>query len=551
MRAAIYARFSTDLQDPTSIIGQIANCEAMAESNGWEVKKRYIDEAISGSDDTRPGYQKLLADSECGQFECIIVDETSRLTRRAGELPRLMEILAFRDQFIVDCKGFDSRQETASLLASVYGGIDSLELRKVKERTHRGLRERHKAGYSAGGKTYGYTTEPIDPEDTNSKKRYMIVDAEADIVREIFRRYAGGESPRQICDDLNARGIPSPGSTWKRSKRRCRGWLGSALVGMAASCTGILRREKYVGKVVWNRCKWKSVPGTSRRIADIRPASEWIVVQHPELRIVDDDLWNRVQSRLTDVRKKSHKANKRSRGRPSKYLLSGIMKCGACGANFIMRDSRSYMCSSHANSGPNLCRNSIRVKRTIAEQVILEKIKEKLLGHDTKRYIAEQVKRAIRELEKQPDDTARLSNRLRTIDGKLAKVADAIESVGISGTLAVRLNQLEAERTETEKALKRVPAQVSYHPKMAKLIMERVQELAESIESIGSNPCTTLEDMEAARASLHALLGTVTLVPKDGILWAHPAPNAKGLTGVRPLQELRINSPKIGSGGRI
>ena len=54
-----------------------------------------------------------------------------------------------------------------------------------------------------------------------------------------------------------------------------------------------------------------------------------------------------------------------------------------------------------------------------------------------------------------------------------------------------------------------------------------------------------------ARTHLHALLGTVTLKPTDGILWAHPNPNAKGLTEMRPLDGLHINSPICGSGGVI
>ena len=145
MKVAIYTRYSTDLQDKMSISGQRVNCEALATQNGWAVMKQYSDEAISGNDDTRPGYMELLSDSENGTFDGIIVDETSRLTRRPGELPRLLEIFAFRNQFLMDCKGFDSRHETAALLASIYGGIDSLELRKIKDRTHRGLRERHKA----------------------------------------------------------------------------------------------------------------------------------------------------------------------------------------------------------------------------------------------------------------------------------------------------------------------------------------------------------------------------------------------------------------------
>ncbi len=72
-----------------------------------------------------------------------------------------------------------------------------------------------------------------------------------------------------------------------------------------------------------------------------------------------------------------------------------------------------------------------------------------------------------------------------------------------------------------------------------------------SIERLAENPEATRDDIETARANLHALLGTVTLKPRNGILWAHPSPNAKGFTEVKPLDGLRINSPFCGSGGVI
>ena len=487
MKVAIYARYSTDLQDKSSIAGQITNCEAVAKENGWRVVEHYSDEAISGTDDSRPGYQQLLADSESGLFEAIIVDETSRLTRRPGELPRLLEIFSFRNQFLVDCNGFDSRHETAALLASIYGGIDSLELRKIKERTHRGLRERAKAGFSAGGKTYGFETEAVDPDDPQSKKRHIVIEHEAEIVREIFTRYADGESPRKICDDLNARGIPSPGSTWKRVTRRSRGWMGSALVGTAKQFTGILRRELYIGQVIWNRRRTKKVPGTSKRIAEIRPKSDWIIQDHPKLRIIDDALWSRVQTRLKQCRKKAHKNNKRSRGRPSKYLLSGLMKCGECGANFIMRDTRAYACSSNTNGGRHLCDNEIRVNRDIAEGAILENVKIRLLSDDAISYITGQFKKALREIENQPDDSVLLKNKLRIIDAKLAKLADAIETVGVSNTLANRLTILEQEKADTEVALERVPAPVTFLPDVLPTLVQRWRELVFSIEQLADN----------------------------------------------------------------
>lgn len=376
MRIAIYARYSTNMQDKTSIAGQVANCRAVALGNGWSVVKEYTDEAISGSDDDRPGYTQLLQDANDRKIDGIIVDETNRLTRRPGELPRILEHLAFHNQFLIDTKGFDSRQETATLLASIYGGIDSLELLKIKDRTHRGLRERAKDGFSAGGKTYGYRTEPIDPNDPESKKRLVIVEDEAEVVREIFTRYANLDSPRAIADDLNRRKVPSPGSTWKRTKRRVKGWTGSAICGTASQFTGILRRELYIGQYIWNRRRSKKVPGTSRRIYEFRPKAEWEIVEHPELRIVDDVLWHKVQSRLRQVRQNAHPNNIAPRGRPSRYLLSGIMVCDECGGNFIMHDSRAYGCASHTNGGRHLCANKLRVRRDVAEKLILRRIQE-------------------------------------------------------------------------------------------------------------------------------------------------------------------------------
>jgi hypothetical protein len=123
-----------------------------------------------------------------------------------------------------------------------------------------------------------------------------------------------------------------------------------------------------------------------------------------------------------------------------------------------------------------------------------------------------------------------------------------IESVGVSDTLANRLPILEQEKADVELVLEKVPAPVKFLPDAVPALVKRWQEPLISIESLGDNPHATREDIEAARAYL---LRNVTLKPRDGVLWAHSAPNAKGLTEVRPLDGLRINSPFFGSGGAI
>ena len=139
----------------------------------------------------------------------------------------------------------------------------------------------------------------------------------------------------------------------------------------------------------------------------------------------------------------------------------------------------------------------------------------------------------------------------KSMDARLAKLANAIETVGISDTLVNRLTRSEQEKAETKMALQRAPAPVKFLPEIIPTLVRRWQELVISIESVAENPQSTRQDIETARAHLKALLGTVTLKPRNGILWAHPAPNAKGLSEVRPLDGLRINSPFYGSGGAI
>lgn len=347
MKAAVYARYSTDLQDKTSIAGQIANCEALASREGLSVVSQYQDEGQSGNDDNRPGYQAMLAALKRGEFVGIVCDETSRITRNQAELHRLVAELRFRDQFLITCDGIDSREESSEIVLSVKAAIDAMEGRKIAYRTYRSLRERHKDGHSAGGRVYGYRSV----EDGDYKRR-VIESEQAEVVREIFERYAAGEGAKRIARDLNERGIPSPGSYWKRRVRRADGWMHTTILGSYTKATGILRNPIYRGCVTWNRRKAKKVPGTAQRIMRKRPDGEWMEYQDESLRIVSDATWKNVQERLRAARARAHHRNKG--GRPARYLLSGLMTCGSCGGHYVLRDGRAYACSSTSNGRDSL-----------------------------------------------------------------------------------------------------------------------------------------------------------------------------------------------------
>jgi hypothetical protein len=125
---------------------------------------------------------------------------------------------------------------------------------------------RAKAGRPTGGRAYGYRDSKIDR-------------GEAFIVLELFGKFADGISARSIAADFNARRIPSPGASWKRSQRRAEGWMGSGI-------RVIVRNERYRGVLHWNASEWRKDPYTGKRKRVMRPRSEWISSVDESLRIV-------------------------------------------------------------------------------------------------------------------------------------------------------------------------------------------------------------------------------------------------------------------------
>ncbi len=215
----------------------------------------------------------------------------------------------------------------------------------------------------------------------------------------------------------------------------------------------------------------------------------------------------------------------------------GLNVCGECGANYIMQDKRAYGCSGHTSGGKHLCGNAVRVKREVAESALLANIKKRLLSDEMTAYVEKQFRAAIREMGAR-DDAPAIETELAEIERKISKVVDAIESIGISDSLANRLRNLEAEKQDSAERLK--SAQIDVEPLRAlpdlvPVMVERWRALVADFEGLAGNPNVEPGELDTARGHLHALLGQVTLKPKDGILWAYPALNTKGLTEVSPL----------------
>lgn len=490
MRVAAYARYSTAEQDKISIAAQLANVEALCGREGLTIVARFQDEARQGSDDRRPGYRALLAGLERGDFDGIVADETSRITRNQAELHRLVAELRFREQFLCTADGIDTRSETSEIVLSVRAAIDAMESKRIGYRVFRSNKERHKNGYASGGRTYGYSSVA----DGDYRRRVVNAD-EAEIVKEIFERFAAGESSKTIAHDLNRRGVPSPGASWKRTDR-VPGWTHTTVCGAATKQDGIVRNTVYVGRVAWNKRAGKRVPGTGRRVQRKRAPSEWIVREDESLRIVSDDLWHRAQGRLN-----ARKAQQPQGGKPARYMLSGLLKCACCGSSYSMRNDRNYGCAGYVRGLD--CTQGRVLSRRKAETGLLAGIKAKVTRPEYIKAMTAAVRARLRERE-QGADKKLLAAELAKVDRELGNAVDALVSLGKSAAVLARVRDLEARKAGLESEIRMADKPARIVPNIERMVVKRIEQL----EDAARDP----EHGERVRVEAQELIGSARII---------------------------------------
>jgi site-specific DNA recombinase len=210
--AATYARVSTDKQSSLSTSDQIRKCREDAPVRGFTIPDQYVfvDEALSGVGSDRPALQRMLsaALSSTRPFEAIFVDDTSRLSRNTEEMLGIFRRLNFAGiQLIAASQGIDSKDDQADVLVTVHGMVDSLYVKELAKKTHRGLEGLVLRGLSAGGRCFGYATETVGE---GTSKRLIVNEVEAAVVRRVFEMSARGISLKKIAWKLNAERIPPP-----------------------------------------------------------------------------------------------------------------------------------------------------------------------------------------------------------------------------------------------------------------------------------------------------------------------------------------------------
>ena len=493
MRAAIYARFSTDKQRQESLYDQIAACRDLCHREKFSVEGVFQDAGVSGGTTERQGYQDLLVALRASprRYDIVIAEDLSRLWRnQAEQAPRLAEL---RDLgiHVLTVSGTDSRSEGFDLVASVIGSISEMQRKEIGYRVRRGLKGNALRRTATGGRAYGYRDggKSVDQE-------------QADHVQTVFEQYAAGFSPLSIAQRLNALRVPAPGSSWKRIQRRRDGsWMPSAILA-------ILNNERYIGRIVWNRCRWiRSARDSKKRRRVLNPESEWVVYVDESLRIVPDELWtavkNRQQATQQAIGARISRGIRRSSaqrvGRQPRYLLSGMLQC-ECGSNLTMVNKVSYRCSASMSGA---CTHSQLVRREAAERAILAGTQEALQDP----AIIEEISRRVRQELRRPREARDWGNERQRVQREIENLVTAIATQGLQSslTLAARLRSAESELEWIETQAIRPPDPERLLADLEGLVRKRVATLADVATAAP----------EKARAALKQQIGDRITVTYD------------------------------------
>lgn len=339
---AIYARYSSELQDETSIVDQIALSERLAVANAHSIPSgnRFTDHAMSGASVMlRGGYKAMMKAAYDGNFSVLYIENVSRLSRNSGDVQKAVEHLHYLGITVIE-SGTNSVLDPMG--AAVKGLVAQLTREQTAQMVRRGLDGIVRNGFTAGGRPYGYQSAPRQAHEKRRGGILLVVRDEAQIITEIFERYAAGETPRAIAADLNVRGVKAP-----RGSR----WAASCIHGESARGSGILNNELYVGRIVWNKNRMLVNPNTGKRVSRRNPPSVWVRAEAEHLRILPDSLWDAAASR-----KAKNREEPPQRARAAKRVFSGLLRCGPCGSGMSMKGKDKtgrvrFHCSRHKESG--------------------------------------------------------------------------------------------------------------------------------------------------------------------------------------------------------
>ncbi len=364
LKAVAYARFSSDNQRDESIDAQISAIENYAKINNIEIIGTYIDRAKSATTDQRPNFQKMIADSSTGTFDIIIVHKLDRFARSKYDSAIYKQKLKVNHVRLISVtENIDGSPESI-ILESVLEAMAEYYSKNLAREVMKGLCENAKNAIHTGG---------IPPLGYDIKDKKLVINRhEAEAVRIIFDMYNDGYSYGEIIRTLNDNGYKTKiGNIFGKN-----------------SLYEILRNEKYMGVLTYNKSSEKSATGTYNRhkykdnenIIRINGGCPAIITSDVFYTARDRQLYNKQVSQSNRTRQK--------------YLLSSMLYCDVCGsplyANRRKKDSQiTYRCCKKYRSVDKCTCKEINQQWIDSE--IIKIIKKHILNEQNVDYILQTI----------------------------------------------------------------------------------------------------------------------------------------------------------------
>lgn len=370
------------------------------------VINEYCDRAISGKTDNRPSFQRLIKDSEKGQFDAVIMYTLDRFARNRYDSAIYKAKLKKNGVKIFYAKQPMPDTPEGIILESVLEGYAEYYSENLSRNIKRGMRENALQCLAIGGA--GMPLGYVVGED----RKYKVDPVGAKIVQEIFQMYADGMSATQIINHCNEKGYKtSRGNAFNKNSLRT-----------------MLKNDRYIGIY---------------RYSDV-------VIEGGIPPIISKELFDKVQATL------QHNFSARARNKAKDdYLLTTKLFCGHCGSAMVGESGTSksgkvhhyYKCIDRKRK--HQCKKAVEKKDWIEEVVVRFTVQKVLADENIERISI----KAMEIIEKESADTTYiqgLQDQLKEVSKKIKNIMTAIEQGIITSTTKDRLMELEEEKNNIE-----------------------------------------------------------------------------------------------------
>jgi site-specific DNA recombinase len=526
LRGAIYARYSSDVQNDRSIERQNADLEKVAPKLNIGLNKRLYFEDRGQSATTlfdRPGLTRgLLGAVERGEVDVVLVEHTDRLARKGADSYWLFEQFKFYNVKVYTLKG-----EVTDIQLAFESYQNQADSEKTSFRVHSGHNDAAREGRITGPCAYGYVDVIGKPGEKNTNP------GEAEIVNRIVLEMASRKPPRQIAFDLTRDGIPAPkGGPWTFQ-----------------TVVKILQNELYVGVYVRNKVRKIRNPNTGNRVPRPSAPEDILRVEMPRLRIVDQDLWDAAQKVRQDRAHTYGGKRGTERGTTARKLhpFAGLFRCSECGGKMIICGSgrngdRSIACS--AAWWNKSCSHGKSYSLTRLTRHATEKMHAHLTDPDFVKERAREREKELIRLDREVNGERTAAQReLDRVDLRMKKIVRLIEDDDgddVPAEVQARYKELRIEQRGLQQRIALLDA--SSH---APLLPGAVKALARDVDTLHTMLLDNPDD-PACRMALGNLIERVLVHPsgyKEGYdvsLFARHA----AYSGTLPLfPQARDNNP--------